>query len=50
MENLECFIAAAIGDEKSALDTCTRCGREHLAECVVNEVYRAVTGMPIEEV
>ena len=50
VENLENFIAAAIGDEKSALETCTHCGSDHTAECVINELYRAATGQPIEQV
>jgi len=37
--NLEKFITAAIGDEKSALETCSHCGREHLSECVINAAY-----------
>ena len=50
VENLERFITAAIEDEKSALETCSHCGRDHLAECVINEVYRAATGVPIKRV
>lgn len=50
VENLEQFIAAAIDGGESALHTCTHCGREHVAECVINEVYRAATGMTIEEI
>ncbi|MHB0913658.1 MAG: MarR family winged helix-turn-helix transcriptional regulator [Armatimonadota bacterium] len=48
--NLENFIAAAIEDEKGALDTCSHCGSDHVSDCVVNEIYRAVTGTPIERV
>jgi len=50
VESLENFIAAAIGDEKSALETCTHCGSDHTAECVINELYRAATGEPIKQV
>jgi len=50
VDNLENFIAAAIENEKSALETCSHCGRDHMSECVVNEVYRATTGTPIENV
>ena len=48
--NLEKFITAAIEDAKSALDTCSHCGKDHLTDCVVNEVYRAATGSPIRRV
>jgi len=47
VQDLEGFIAAAIGDEGTALDACSHCGRDHVAECVINEVYQAATGMPI---
>jgi DNA-binding MarR family transcriptional regulator len=50
IENLEHFILAAIEDEKTALEACSHCGREHLSECVVNEVYKAATGMPIKQI
>ena len=50
VESLENFIAAAIGDAKSALQTCSHCGTDHSPECVVNEVYRAATGTPIQQV
>lgn len=50
VDNLEKFIAAALDDAKSALDTCSHCGRDHLSDCVVNEVYRAVTGSGIKQV
>jgi len=45
--DLENFIAAAIEDYKAALETCCHCGKEHLDECIVNEVYEAATGTPI---
>lgn len=48
--SLEDFISAAIEDGKSALETCSHCGKDHLSECVINEVYLAATGMPIKEV
>mgnify|MGYP005855999251 CR=1 FL=1 len=48
VETLEEFIAAAIGDGRSALKTCAHCGKDHIAECIVNEVYRAATGMQIQ--
>ena len=48
--NLEKFIAAAIDDAKTALDTCSHCGTDHLSDCVVNEVYRAATGSPIKQI
>ncbi|MFA6665861.1 MAG: MarR family winged helix-turn-helix transcriptional regulator [Armatimonadota bacterium] len=38
--NVETFITAAIGDEESAAETCLRCARDHLAECIVKEVYK----------
>ena len=50
VENLENFIAATIEDETSALKTCSHCGRDHVAECVINEVYRRATGIPIKQV
>lgn len=50
VEDLERFIAAAIDNEKSALKTCSHCGKDHLSDCVVNEIYRAATGGPIDEV
>ncbi|HUV05586.1 MAG TPA: MarR family transcriptional regulator [Armatimonadota bacterium] len=50
VENLENFIAAAIDDGESALETCTHCGRDHISECVINELYRAATGEPIKQV
>lgn len=50
VENLERFISAAIVNEKSALETCSHCGSDHMAECVVNEIYRAATGTPIKQV
>ena len=50
VENLEHFIAAAIDGRESALETCSHCGRDHLSECVVNEIYRAVTGTPIKQI
>lgn len=49
VESLESFIGAAVEDEKSALETCTHCGTDHVASCVVNEIYRAATGTPIKE-
>jgi DNA-binding MarR family transcriptional regulator len=49
VEHLEEFIRAAIDSEKSALETCTRCGRDHISECVVNEALRAVTGTAIDK-
>ena len=48
VDTLDEFIAAAIGDSASALETCVHCGRDHISECVVNEIYRAATGMPIQ--
>ncbi|HEY3297570.1 MAG TPA: MarR family transcriptional regulator [Armatimonadota bacterium] len=48
--DLESFIAAAIENEKSALKACSHCGTDHLAECVVNEIYKAATGTPIDEI
>lgn len=48
VQNLEDFIAAAMEDPKTALDTCCRCGKEHLSECVINEVYKTATGTPIQ--
>jgi hypothetical protein len=50
VENLEVFIAAALIDEKAALETCSHCGRDHTPECVINEVYRAATGTPIRRI
>ena len=49
IENMENFITAAIQDDKSALETCSHCGKDHLADCVINEVYLAATGMPIKQ-
>jgi DNA-binding MarR family transcriptional regulator len=49
IENLESFIAAAIDGEKGALRTCSHCGKDHMPECVINELYRAATGTPIEQ-
>lgn len=48
--DLENFIAAAIEDGKAALETCSHCGMDHVAECVINEVYRAATGSQIKKV
>lgn len=48
--NLEDFITAAVQDEKSALEKCFHCGKDHLAECVINEVYLAATGAAIDRV
>ena len=50
VNNLEDFIAAAVGDEQSALDKCFHCGKDHLKECVINEVYFAATGIAIDQV
>lgn len=50
VENLEKFITASIDDAKSALSTCSHCGRDHLSDCVVNKVYRAATGSPIKQI
>lgn len=50
IENLESFITAAVDSEKSALKTCAHCGSDHMANCVINEVYRAATGTPIKQV
>ena len=50
VENLEKFIAAAIEDAESALCTCSHCGRDHLSDCVLNEIYQAATGSPIKQV
>jgi DNA-binding MarR family transcriptional regulator len=50
VQNLERFIAAAIEDGQTALETCSHCGRDHIAECVINEVYRAATGTAIDKV
>ena len=50
VENLEKFIAAAVNDAKSALNTCAHCGRDHLSDCVLNEIYRAETGSPIKKI
>jgi DNA-binding MarR family transcriptional regulator len=46
---LESFITAAVEDAHGALESCTHCGSDHLQECVINEVYRAATGKPINE-
>lgn len=48
VEHLERFIGAAIEDGQAALETCSHCGKDHISECVINELYRAATGMPIE--
>jgi DNA-binding MarR family transcriptional regulator len=50
VEDLERFISAAIDNEKSALKTCSHCGTDHLSDCVVNEIYQAATGTPIDGV
>jgi DNA-binding MarR family transcriptional regulator len=50
LENLKSFITVAIDGEQTALETCSHCGKEHQAECVVNEAYIAATGMQIEKV
>jgi len=49
VDNLESFIAAAIVSEKSALETCSHCGKDHLEECVVNEIYHAATGTQMKQ-
>lgn len=49
VEHLEKFIVAAIEDAKCALETCTHCGKDHISECVINELYQAATGMQIKE-
>ncbi len=46
---LEKFIRAAVEDAHGALESCSHCGSDHLPECVINEVYRAATGRPINE-
>lgn len=48
--HLESFIAAAVEDEHGALESCSHCGSDHLPECVINEVYTAATGKPINEI
>lgn len=48
--SLESFIAAALEDEESVLAKCSHCGRDHVSECVINEVYKAATGSPIETI
>ena len=50
VDSLKKFIAAAVDDAKSALDTCSHCGRDHLSDCVLNEIYRAETGSPIKQI
>jgi DNA-binding MarR family transcriptional regulator len=50
VETMESFIASAISDEELALKACSHCGSDHIAECVINEIYRAATGAPIKEV
>ncbi|MHB1456217.1 MAG: MarR family transcriptional regulator [Armatimonadota bacterium] len=50
VNNLEDFIAAAVHDEQTALDKCSHCGKDHLKECVINEVYFAATGVAIDQV
>lgn len=47
---LESFITAAVEDAHGALESCSHCGSDHLPECVINEVYTAATGKPINEV
>ncbi len=47
VQNLEDFISAAIKDGRKALEVCSHCGRDHVSDCVINEVYQAATGMPI---
>ncbi len=47
---LESFIAAAVEDAHGALESCSHCGSDHLSECVINEVYTAATGKPINEI
>ena len=49
VKNLEGFIAAGIEDPRTALSRCSHCGTDHHPECVVNAVYLAATGTPIEE-
>lgn len=46
---LERFIVSAVEDAHGALESCSHCGSDHLPECVINEVYRAATGRPINE-
>jgi len=46
---LESFIVSAVEDAHGALESCSHCGSDHLPECVINEVYRAATGKPINE-
>ncbi len=47
--HLESFIVSAVEDAHGALESCSHCGRDHLPECVINEVYQAATGKPINE-
>jgi len=47
---LESFITAAVEDAHGALESCSHCGSDHLSECVINEVYTAATGKPINEI
>jgi DNA-binding MarR family transcriptional regulator len=46
VNDIETFITAAIGDEESAAQTCSRCARDHLAGCIVREVYKRTTVQP----
>ncbi|MHB0999963.1 MAG: MarR family winged helix-turn-helix transcriptional regulator [Armatimonadota bacterium] len=50
VDNLEDFISAAVHDEKSALEACFHCGKDHIEECVINEVYQAATGTTIDHI
>ncbi|MCL6518845.1 MAG: MarR family transcriptional regulator [Armatimonadetes bacterium] len=47
VQTLEDFITAVVKDDRTALEVCSHCGRDHVPECVINEVYQAATGMPI---
>ncbi len=49
VKSLEGFIAAVIEDPNTALKRCVHCGADHHPGCVVNEVFLAATGTPIEE-
>jgi DNA-binding MarR family transcriptional regulator len=47
VEYIERFITAAIEDAQLALEACAHCGKDHVSECVINELYKAATGSQI---
>lgn len=45
---LERFITAAIEDSKTAQAACIHCGKDHIAECIINKLHQATTSAPID--